>query len=132
MARRGTFMPSPEQPGHHRSNEQRETEPTAYYRVAKYRNEPLAGRAYFRAQHIIYETQADLSVFRFQLSQIYHVALIGEEPPPELNRRIERLLSGGETVQLDANILDMLRQRRTEAIKIGPWVEGHFRPGKKL
>ncbi len=34
--------------------------------------------------------------------------------------------------QLPEDILTMLDERRKQAQQIGPWVEGHYRPGKRV
>ena len=110
-----------------------EHEPIPYYLAARFAGERPAGRAYFRVQELIFATpEAHLSVFRFQLSRIYHVAILGENPDEELEQRLQRILAKGERVSLPTEVLKMLVERRAQATRQGPWLERHFRPGQPL
>lgn len=111
----------------------KEQEPRPYYLAARFPGERLAGRAYFQAQELIFNTpDSDLSVFRIQLNQIYHVAVLGIPPPQELEQKLRSILSTGDSTSLPADILKVLLQRRAQATRQGPWVEKHFRPGQPL
>lgn len=128
-------MPSPE--GEKRPNHQPEgkpeQEPTPYYKAARFRGEQPAGRAYFQAQDAIFnDPDCDLSTYRFLLQQISHVAVIGEPPPEDLEKKLQEILSTGEPTPLPPNILKLLTERRNQATKQGPWIERHYRPGQKL
>jgi len=95
----------------------------------------LAEQIYFRAQRVIFNerSKCDLSAYRFQQPQIdqaSYVAVLGEPPPEELARKIERLLAAGEPIELPDEVLRFFVERRKQAIQAGPWVEGHYRPGK--
>ncbi|PLS80171.1 MAG: hypothetical protein CYG59_09425 [Chloroflexi bacterium] len=81
-----------------------------------------------------FDRVADLpySSYRFQLEQVYHVTVLGERPHTKLERRLERILASGEPVELPEDILDQLWKRRELARQINPWVEGHYRPGKRI
>jgi len=104
-----------------------------YYQAACFPNERRAGRAYFRAQRTIYDSpRCDLSVFRFQLARVYHVAVLGAPPLPDLEGRLRSILSAGVPATLPAEVIAMLQGRRAEAAQLGPWVEGHYRPGEHL
>ena len=129
------YMPSPE--GENRPQQQPERkpeqEPIPYYKAARFRAEQIAGKAYFTAQNLIFnDPGCDLSVYRIQLNRIYHLAALGESPSEELDQKLQEILSTGESVSLPPQILKFLTQRRNQAIKKGPWVERHYRPGLNL
>jgi hypothetical protein len=95
--------------------------------------EPPAQLAYSQMQELIFNNpRADLSVYRFQLDKVNHVAAVGEPPPEDVQNSLNAILSAGEPVSLPSEILQALYQRRTQMKKHGDWVEGHYRPGKKL
>ena len=119
-------MPSPEHP---RGGEHQEHEQLLYHRVARFPGERSAGRAYGQLQSTLYaRTDSDLSVYRLLLDRIYHVAVLGLPPPPDLERRVQRVLSRGEPATLPPEVLQELVQRRAESIRLAPWVERHVRP----
>lgn len=119
-------MPSPERPRHEPSHE---PEPVPYRRAARFPGERPAGQAYFAAQNAIYRTPAcDVSVFRFQLDRVWHVAALGQPPPAALAVRLDTLLGAGEAVTLPPELVAILAQRRALAIRQAPWVERHQRP----
>lgn len=121
-------MPSPERGGHNP-----EQEPIPYYQAARFAGEQPAGQAYFQAHEAIYSTpESDLSVYRLQLNQIWHVAIIGDLPPEDLREKLQTILAAGEPAHLDPFVLKILKLRRDQANKQGSWVEGHYRPGKHL
>ncbi len=135
-------MPTPEQGGGKGPERQKgravppqsqpENEPSPWYRAARYETEPPSERAYFQAQETIFQSEDDLSAYRLMLEQIYHVAVLGG-PPTEaaLQERIEHILyAEGTPTQLPDDVLTALSERRQQAQQIGPWVEGHYRPGK--
>lgn len=121
-------MPTPERP----PGQNPERERNSYHRAARFPNERFAGLAYFQAQEIIFRHQSDcdLSVFRLLLNRNWHVAVLGDPPPPDLARRLDSIFADAEPVCLPSDILRALQIRRAEAIKKGPWVERHYRPGK--
>lgn len=128
-------MPSPEgelppqQPDQDKSPE----EPHGYYQAARFLNAQLAGRAYFRVQRILYgQEMTDLSVFRFELEGVPHVAVLGKRPLPDLGRRLRNILAAGLPRTLPSEILAMLHERRSDATQLGSWVERHYRPGKRI
>jgi mRNA-degrading endonuclease RelE of RelBE toxin-antitoxin system/PHD/YefM family antitoxin component YafN of YafNO toxin-antitoxin module len=102
-----------------------------YYRAARYPGEDVAGIVYNQAQELIYTTPCDLSAFRLQLRSVWHVALLGSQPPAELADHIDQLLSTGEPITLPEDVLTYLTTRRARATEIGPWVEGHYRQRKR-
>ncbi len=104
-----------------------------YYRAARFASEADAGQPYFKAQDVIFRDPAnDLSAYRLQLDQIWHVCVLGEQPPRPLDRRLRRILAAGEAVTLPEQVLQMLLERRARAIQTGPWAEGHYWPGERL
>jgi hypothetical protein len=106
-----------------------------YYRAARFRSHAVAGAAYQRAQDLLFASQCDLSTYRFILDGVSHVAVIGNPPPTDLEQQLQTILaagSAGEATALPLEILARLARRRSQATQIGPWVEGHYDPGKNL
>ena len=107
--------------------------PKPFTLAARFPSEQTAGRAYFGAQEAVFNSpRSEVSVYRFQLSHIYHVAVLGETPPEPLEQRLRRLLARGELVTLPDDILKVLFQRRAAASSRAPWIERHYRPGMPL
>jgi hypothetical protein len=103
-----------------------------YHRAAKFSGEREAGAVYFRVQKLIDTPDADLSAYRFQIQGVWHVAVVGDAPSKELAEELEKWLSSGEPVELSEDVLEFLFRRRAEQIKHGPWVERHYRPGRRF
>ncbi len=103
-----------------------------WYRAARYADEPAAGRAYFQVQDTIYQQESDISAYRMQLKEIYHVAVLGgAETAAALQAQIETILyAEGTPTQLPEEVLVYLTERKQQAREVAPWVEGHYRPGK--
>lgn len=122
-------MPSPERP----IDAEAEQEPQPYYQAARFQSERFAGRTYRQAQAAIYNARedVDLSAYRFHLNQIWHVAVLGEQPSAEFEQRIQQILAAGELTPLPEEVLKLLVERRAQATQLGPWVEGHYYPGKR-
>ena len=120
-------MPAPEWP-----DQSKEPRPEPYQLASHFPNEQSAGRAYFAAQEAIFEVECDLSTFRFQLNRVYHVAVVGEPPPEALERSLRRILAAGEPTSLPTEVFALLQERRARAIRQGPWIERHHRPGQPL
>ena len=129
-------MPIPErgQGGGSEHTTGREREPVPYQRAARFRGEKPAGRAYERAQRVIYEARqpTDVSVYRLQFNQLWHVAALGLVPPAPVLKALETILATGEAVELPAEVWQALAERRRQATRRGPWSEGHYRPGQHL
>ncbi|MGD9893501.1 MAG: hypothetical protein AB7R89_03400 [Dehalococcoidia bacterium] len=123
---RGSGPGQPEQPS------PPESEPPPYYRAARFTDERTAAGVYRRAEQTIHRTPCDLSAYRFLLDQVSHVALIGAPPPPQLDQVLADLFAAGEPATLPSEVLRQLSERRAQASRIGPWVEGHYRPGRRL
>jgi hypothetical protein len=105
-----------------------------YHQAARFPTEELAGSAYFAAQDVVFEHagDVDLSAYRFQLNRVDHVVVLGAPPPTDLHDALRSILERGEPAVVPEEILRLLNARRTEATKAGPWVEGHYRPGKRI
>jgi hypothetical protein len=123
-------MPSPERPS---DGAPREQEPVPYYKVARFRGERPAGQAYAQAQAAIFRAEdCDLSAYRMQINRVWHVTVLGQSPPQELDERLTRILARGEPATLPDDVLRLLQERRAQAAKQGLWVERHHRPGERL
>ncbi len=128
-------MPSPESRGGppQRGEPANEHEQPPYHVAARFMSEPVAKQAYFRSKELVFaDVRADLSVYRFLLDQVSHVAVLGAPPPEEIDNQLRAILSTGEPAVLPQDILTALYERRTQMKQHGAWVEGHYRPGKKL
>ena len=113
----------------------------AYSQVARFGSEVAAGRAFQHLRWRLFEREdADLSVYRFQFRPaetpeaplVSHVAVLGQTPPADLAAQLQQVLAAGEPVELPVDALTALAQRRHEAARHGHWVEGHYRPGRRL
>jgi hypothetical protein len=105
---------------------QQESPPEPYFRAAQFRSERAAGHVYFQAQELLFRTPCDLSAFRLQYSQLWHVAVVGEAPPEDLDRRIELVLSRGQPAELPDEVVRLLQERGAMMRQQGPWSEGHY------
>jgi hypothetical protein len=100
-----------------------------YLQVARFSGEKPAGRAYRQAEELLFRSpDSELSAYRFHLSRIWHVAVLGDQPPEDVDKKLQRILSRGEPATLPEEILIELQRRRAEATRLGPWVERHVRP----
>jgi len=112
---------------------ERKDEPPPYLRAARFPGEQPAGQAYKQAQEAIYSgPRNDLSAYRLILNQVYHLAVLGQTPPAELQRKLEGILATGEPAELPPDVLKALADRRRQSLQHGQWVERHFRPGRRL
>ncbi len=128
------YMPSPEHnegAGRGDLDPKKEQEGIPYYLASRFNGERPSGQAYFSAQKLIFNSpESELSVYRFQLDRIYHVAVLGDRPEDQsLEDKVKAILSHGESVPLPPTVLKLLIARRQQQTKYGPWNEGHFRPG---
>ena len=117
-----------------RSNADKEQEPQPYARAARFSDRQSAGRSYNRLQRVIHRSDAELSAFRFQLSDVWHVAAVGPfVPSAALAKRVESLLSRGEAVELPEVVVRLLLELRQRALRPGTtWMEGHYDPGRPI
>lgn len=126
-------MPSPENPHHTSESFQQKKENPFYYEASRFPNEQFSGLVYFAVQEIVFNaTEEDLSAYRFQLHELWHVAALGAMPAEQVRNQIHQELSKGEIVELPGQIVDALRHRREQQSKIGPWVERHHQPGIEI
>jgi hypothetical protein len=100
-----------------------------YHRAYRFFNDRTAGRNYFRLQGLIKSAPIDLSVYRFQLNGVYHVAVLGPQRPPDaLEKRLRAAAADGEPVVLPEEVLGILFARQDAVHKTGlAWMEGHYR-----
>ncbi len=113
-----------------------ESESNRYSLSMRYPDQHSSSRPYNRIQKLIYENEnLPLSIFRLKFEGLdnfndgYYIAVLGEKPSEEYQERFRRILSGGEEVQLPAEAMEALWQRRQETSKMGDWVEGHYKHG---
>lgn len=105
-----------------------------YHQAARFAGEDQAEVSYFAAQDVVFAHagDVDLSAYRFQLNRVDHVVIVGEPPPADLHDALRAVLATGEPAVVPEDVLRLLNTRRTAATQVGPWVEGHYRPGKRL
>ena len=128
-------MPSPEHgpTGPAEQPRRHEQESVPYHRTARFADEPSAGLAYSAAQRAIFAGPPnDLSAYRFQLNSVYHVAVLGQPPPADLDEQLREILASGEPATLPPEVLAALAERRRQMSRRGGWSEGHYRPGRRL
>lgn len=125
-------MPSPENNRRGREPDKEMPGLPDYCRAVRYGEEPPSAQAYFQTQNMLAGVTYELSTYRFQLDQGWHVAVLGDRPPEDFDQQIQSILAAGEPTTLPSDILILLNQRRLQAAAIAPWVEGHYRPGKRF
>lgn len=110
-----------------------EREPQLYLQVAYFANEHVAGHAYEQTQELLYSGPPNvLSSYRLMLDEKWHVAVLGEQPPVELDQLLQEVFGQGIPAPLPEDVVTVLQDRRREATKVGSWVECHHRPGIRL
>lgn len=107
--------------------ERHEVQPEDYSVAARFESQSEAGRVYEHVQQSIFDARCDLSVYRLQIDSVWHVAALGQRPPSDVDSAIRDQLSRGELTRLPDVVVDALLERRAQANRIGPWVEGHYR-----
>jgi hypothetical protein len=88
-----------------------------YYHAAAYEDFDLAGEVYRALDTLLHSSDYNLSVYRClePESQEYVVVVIGERPSRSLDLKIvEHLVSTGEMVTLNAELLQNLLGRRPD------------------
>src|SRR5687768_2822572 len=104
-------MPQPERRG---GAPTPESEPLpSYSRAARFAGEEPSGQAYFAAQEVLYTASEtlELSAYRFQLERVYHVAVLGDPPPGEIDAQLAAILSTGEQAVLPEEVSKILNRR---------------------
>ena len=110
------------------SNEQKDEPGPPFVLARRFQRERQAGQAYFKAQEAIFQTEHELSAYRFQMPRgVWHVAVVGVPPPQDVQDQLELILSTGVETTLPDEITSFLFRRQAQAKKLGPWVEGHYR-----
>src|SRR5258708_4455743 len=113
-------------------NSSEDPERPSYLKASRFAGERSAWNAYSRLQTLVFDTDCDLSGFRFQLNGAWLVAMLGESPPDGVGRRINGLLSKGNAAGLPEEIVEFLQERRKQAMQPGSlWVERHLRSGEE-
>lgn len=105
-----------------------------WYRAAQYEGAEPAGRAYTEARDTIFASKEDLAAYRMMLEEIWHVAVLGGTPASEaFEQQIEQILfAEGTPTELPQEAVVYLAQRHQAAAPLGPKVELHHRPGKRV
>ena len=123
-------MPSPERPP---TDSEPPHELPAYHQTARFQNERPAGKAYAKAQELIHRClDVDLSAYRLIFQKRWHVSVLGDVPPADVDKRVRQILASGEPATLLDDTLRTLNHRRLLAKQMQPWVEGHYAPGEKI
>ena len=101
-----------------------------YYQAARFPTKEKAGEVYNLLQKLIFEArdECDLSAYRIQITEGWHVVVLGERPPDALHVQIETFLTQGTLVSLSnrPDVLQYLQHRRAQATMLAPWVEVHY------
>ena len=104
-----------------------------YALTVRLRRVQAAKCVYDQIQQVLYEAEeSDLSTYNLQLNGVLFVAVVGEPPPADLHERLRQILTIGTAETLPEEVLVMLQRRREQEQRKGPWVEHHYRPGKRL
>src|SRR3990167_2073140 len=101
-------MSSPETPsGDYLESEGQQPESSDLFLLAsRFHAERPAKRAYFKAQDLIFRNQhSELSVYRFQVNRVFHVAILGETPEQPLEQRLRKLLAAGDPATLPQEVI---------------------------
>jgi hypothetical protein len=97
-----------------------------YYRAARFLSEPIAWGAYTHTQELLAQAQCELSSYRFTRDRAWYTVVVGKPPHPDLDDRLEVILSSGDPTTVPEDLLQELQRRRLEATRQGPWVEHHY------
>lgn len=113
--------------------QQKEQARNSYHRAARYPHEDASEAPYDTLRQLIFDEPCNLSAYRLRVGEAleWHVAVLGEHPLDELQRRIEDVLATGEPVTLPQEILNVLIQRRRTHSGKGKWVEHHHFPRRR-
>jgi hypothetical protein len=99
-----------------------------YFQAARFPSKPTAAIIYLPLQRLVHdEEECDLSVYRFELPEGWHVVVVGEKPTVMLHVQIEAILTHGTLVSLTnyPGLVDNLYARKNQMNRFGPWVELH-------
>lgn len=115
-----------------RENQSESGEDGPFFEAYRFRTLLVAGSAYRQAESAIKGSAHNLSVFRFELDRVPHVATIGAQPPVSFLEQLHEILKEGSRTTLPPQIIQALWERRLKAAQEGDWIEHHWRPGKRL
>ena len=106
-------------------------EPRPYIQAARYPTAPRAGVAYSRLETLIAGEEVNLSAYRFQWQDRWHVAAVAEVAPAiSVHQGIAAALKDGAPVSLPDGIVRPLLARHRQAMSLGlGWIAGHYGPG---
>lgn len=104
--------------------------PSAYIQIARFAHETIAGLAFTQAQKLLFDNPCELSAYRLLFSRVWHVAVVGQQPPEDLHQQLERILSTGEPASLPDELIQLLQERGVQARRRGPWSEEHYHGGR--
>ena len=98
-----------------------------FYLAASFSNLEAAGRAYTLIERLLRrESDTDLSVYRFELSGLAFVVVLGLEAAPRVMNIIKEVLGQGTAASLPAEVLAFLAERRQQQSVRPGFVEGHY------
>ena len=110
-----------------------EQQATPYHLAAWFTDEQAAGATYSLMQDLIFNApDCELSVYRFQMEGVWHVAVVGVSPHEGLGQELAIALAPGTPILLGTETLNFLQYRRETESKPGTWVERHHRPGLRF
>jgi hypothetical protein len=92
---------------------ERAGEPAGWVLTSRFPDEKRALKAYETARDLLLSDDLDASVFRFTLSGVSFVAVLGAPPlKREAVEMVESALSAGERAEVPPGVLEHLRERR--------------------
>ena len=92
---------------------ERASEPAGWALARRFSDEEQALRAYEAARDLLLSDDLDASVFRFSLSGVSFVAVLGSRPlERNAAEQVESILSEGHGAELPREVLEHLRERR--------------------
>ncbi len=97
-----------------------------YVLAARFTTEPPSQRAYTRLQETIFGPDCNLSAYRFYLTDAWHAAVLGEQPPEMVDHQLRLILAAGEPTTLPADVLLFLLGRRIQVVEQGRRPQRHI------
>jgi hypothetical protein len=96
--------------------------------AARFNSLDQAGRVYTTIHELLRAShESDLSVYRFELGGVPHVAVVGLEPSPRIIQAVTQTLSRGQPAVLPQEAARWLLERRADMAPEGPgFTEGHY------
>ena len=84
---------------------------------------------YSQLQDYLFSNDIALSVYRLRVLGVQCIAILGEEDIPSILENIDVSMQEHEHYDLPTEVWTALKTRRDAALKLGPQVERHYRPG---